>query len=65
MFAVTKAPKYANIDYIDYYGEKLDKSFQKFPETDLRFVLNGINGPQGGIAGMLLTPNRELVRPSS
>ena len=44
VFAVTKAPKYANIDYIDFYGEKLDKSFSKFPETDLRFVLNGING---------------------
>src|SRR4029077_1238455 len=29
-------------------------AFQKFPETDLRFVLNGINGPQNGIAGMLL-----------
>jgi len=51
VFAVTKAPKYANIDYIDYYGEKLDKIFGGFPETDLRFVLNGINGPQNGIAG--------------
>ena len=56
VFAVTKAPKYANIDYIDYYGAKLDKVFASFPETDLRFVLNGINGPQNGIAGMLLTP---------
>src|ERR671936_667303 len=46
VFAVTKAPKYANIDYLDHYGEKLDKAFQKFPETDLRFVLNGINGAQ-------------------
>jgi hypothetical protein len=36
------------------YGEKLDKVFQKFPRPTLRFVLNGINGPQGGTAGMLL-----------
>src|ERR1019366_3396787 len=64
VFAVTKAPKYANIDYVDFYGEKLDKSFAKFPETDLRFVLNGINGPQGGIAGMLLKPWDERVRSS-
>ena len=64
VFAVTKAPKYANIDYLDFYGEKLDKVFQKFPETDLRFVLNGINGPQGGIAGMLLTPWDERKRSS-
>ncbi|HVV41752.1 MAG TPA: efflux RND transporter permease subunit, partial [Nitrobacter sp.] len=64
VFAVTKAPKYANIDYSDYYGEKLDKAFAKFPETDLRFVLNGINGPQGGIAGMLLKPWDERKRSS-
>ena len=54
VFSVIKGPKYANIDYLDFYGEKLDKAFQKFPETDLRFALNGINGPQNGIAGMLL-----------
>jgi multidrug efflux pump len=56
VFSVTKAPKYANIDYVDFYGDKLNKAFQTFPETDLTFVLNGITGPQGGIAGMLLKP---------
>jgi len=55
VFAVTKAPKYANIDYVDFYGEKLDKAFASFPETDLRFVLNGINGPQAASPAMLLT----------
>ena len=64
VFAVTKAPKYANIDYLDFYGEKLDKVFASFPETDLRFVLNGINGPQNGIAGMLLKPWDERKRSS-
>jgi len=62
VFAITKAPKYANIDYIDFYGDKLDKAFQKFPETDLRFILNGITGPQGGFAGMLLKPWDERKR---
>ena len=64
VFSVTKAPKYANIDYINFYGDKLNKEFQKFPETDLTFVLNGINGPQGGIAGMLLKPWDERTRSS-
>src|SRR6267154_890293 len=64
VFAVTKAPKYANIDYSDFYGEKLDKVFSGFPETDLRFVLNGINGPQNGIAGMLLKAWDERDRSS-
>ena len=40
------------------------RRFAKFPETDLRFVLNGINGPQGGIAGMLLKPWDERTRSS-
>ena len=64
VFALLKGPKYANIDYLDFYGEKLDKEFQKFPETDLRFALNGINGPQNGIAGMLLKPWDERKRSS-
>ena len=46
VFSVLKAPKYANIDYPDFYSEKLDKAFAAFPETDLRFVINGINGAQ-------------------
>ncbi|WP_316167953.1 MULTISPECIES: MexW/MexI family multidrug efflux RND transporter permease subunit [unclassified Bradyrhizobium] len=62
VFSITKAPKYANIDYINFYGDKLNKAFQQFPETDLTFVLNGINGPQGGIAGMLLKPWDERKR---
>src|ERR1700751_3089461 len=62
VFAVTKAPKYANIDYVDFYGEKMDKGFQKFPETDLRFVLNGTPSAQSGIAGMLLKPWDERKR---
>ncbi len=41
VFALTKTPQYGNIDYADYYGAELDKAFATFPETDLRFVLNG------------------------
>jgi multidrug efflux pump len=64
VFSVLKAPKYANLDYLDFYGEKLDKVFSSFPETDLRFALNGINGAQNGIAGMLLKPWDERERSS-
>src|SRR3981189_1571690 len=64
VFAVTKAPKYANIDYIDFYGERVDKAFAAFPETDLRFVINGTAGPSNGIAGMLLKPWDERERSS-
>ena len=37
VFAVIKAPKYANIDYTDFYSRKMDKAFAAFPETDLAF----------------------------
>ena len=36
-----------------------------FPETDLRFVINGIDGPSNGIAGMLLKPWDERERSST
>src|ERR1700751_919363 len=64
VFSVIKGPKYANIDYLDFYGDKLDKVFASFPETDLRCALNGINGPQNGIAGMLLKAWDERKRSS-
>ncbi|MGY4229855.1 multidrug efflux pump [Bradyrhizobium sp. USDA 4503] len=64
VFALTKAPKYANIDYLDYYGAKLEKAFRKFSETDLSFVLNGSGGSQSGMAGMLLKPWDERKRSS-
>lgn len=62
VFAVLKGPKYANIDYMDYYGDKLDKVFASFPETDLRFMINGTAGINNGIAGMLLKPWDERKR---
>jgi len=64
VFSVIKGPKYANIDYMDFYGEKLDKAFASFPETDLRFMINGINGINNGIAGMLLKPWEDRKRSS-
>ncbi|MBN8982752.1 MAG: MexW/MexI family multidrug efflux RND transporter permease subunit [Rhizobiales bacterium] len=64
LFSVTKAPQYANIDYTDFYGKKLDAAFSKFPETDLRFIINGTNGPNNGISGMILKPWDERTRSS-
>ncbi|EGP08467.1 MexW/MexI family multidrug efflux RND transporter permease subunit [Afipia clevelandensis] len=64
LFSVTKAPQYANIDYSNFYGKKLDKVFASFPETDLRFIINGTSGPANGIAGMILKPWDERKRSS-
>ena len=62
LFALTKAPQYANLDYTNAYGEELDKAFTAFPEADLRFVVNGRFGPNQGIAGIILKPWGERSR---
>ena len=63
VFAVIKGPQYANLDYADHYGRQVDQVFTTFPETDTRFVVNGMeSGPSGGMAGMILKPWDERER---
>jgi multidrug efflux pump len=62
LFALTKSPQYANLDYADSYNGKLDRAFASFPETDLRFIVNGRFGPNQGIAGAILKPWGERTR---
>ena len=62
LFGITKAPQYANLDYIDTYGRQLDEVFTRYPETDTRFVLNGMPTLTQGFAGMILKPWDERTR---
>ncbi len=62
LFALTKAPQYANLDYAQAYESALDKGFTSFPETYLRFIVNGRFGPNQGIAGVILKPWNERTR---
>src|SRR5260221_7966197 len=62
LFALTKAPQYANLDYLNAYGADLDKAFTSIPEHDLRFVVNGRGGPNQGIARVILKPWDERSR---
>jgi multidrug efflux pump len=62
LFALTKAPQYSNLDYSEAYGHKLDQAFTSFPETYLRFILNGRLGLNQGIAGVILKPWNERSR---
>ena len=64
LFALTKSPQYSNLDYADSYDAKLDKSLASFPETFLRFIVNGRFGPNQGIAGVILKPWNERTRSS-
>jgi multidrug efflux pump len=62
LFALTKAPQYSNLDYSDSYNAKLDHALSSFPETFLRFIVNGRFGPNQGIAGVILKPWGERTR---
>jgi multidrug efflux pump len=62
IFALTKAPQYANLDYLEAYDKALDRAFTSFPETYLRFIVNGSPGPDQGIAGVILKPWNERTR---
>jgi multidrug efflux pump len=62
LFALTKAPQYANLDYAEAYEGELDRGFTSFPETYLRFIVNGRFGPNQGIAGVILKPWNERTR---
>ncbi len=56
LFSQTKAPQYANIDYMDGFGDQLDQAFRSFPETDATFVLAGVPAVNQGFAGAILKP---------
>ncbi|MGH7110985.1 MAG: MexW/MexI family multidrug efflux RND transporter permease subunit [Stellaceae bacterium] len=62
LFALIKAPQYANLDYLEAYNGALDHAFTSFPETYLRFIVNGNQGPNTGIAGVILKPWDERTR---
>src|SRR5262249_39155222 len=62
LFALTKGPQYANLDYLDAYGADLDKALTSISEAELRFVVNGRFGPNQGIAGVILQPWGERAR---
>ena len=62
LFALTKAPQYANLDYLNAYGDELDRAMKTFPESELRFVVNGNIAPNQGLAGTILKPWNQRTR---
>ena len=64
VFAMGKAPQYANLDYTNAYGRQIDKAYTAFPETFARFVVNGFQGINTNISGMILKPWDERTRSS-
>jgi multidrug efflux pump len=62
MFSIMKAPQYANLDYLNAYGETLDHIIGALPETEVRFVFTGFPTSNGGASGLVLKPWDERTR---
>jgi len=65
LFSIIKAPQYANLDYLASFGDKLDKVLAGFPETEVRFVINGFPSTNAGASGLVLKPWDERKRTAS
>jgi len=54
IFALGKGPQYSNLDYTRIFSDQLDKVYQSFPETTGRFIVNGFEGVNASISGMIV-----------
>lgn len=62
IFALTKAPQYSNLDYMEQMTGKFTQAADTIAEKDHVFVINGYNGVHQGLAGLILKPWDERKR---
>ena len=65
VFATTKAPQYANVDYMARSSHALQELFFQMPDYQNSFITNGINGQNNGFSGIVLKPWEERQMTSS
>lgn len=62
VFLSMNAPKGANLAFTEHYTDQLASIFKKIPETQNFFIVNGNNGVNSAIAGLILKPWNERTR---
>ncbi|MBN5448279.1 MexW/MexI family multidrug efflux RND transporter permease subunit [Serratia marcescens] len=50
-----KAPQHVNLNYVERFAYKLDEVYNRMPETESRWIINGSDGTASGIGGINLT----------
>lgn len=50
-----KAPQHANLNYVERFAYKLDEVYNRMPETESRWIINGSDSTASGIGGINLT----------
>ncbi len=62
VFLFANAPQPTNLNYLNAYTDEFVEIFKSFPEYYSSFQINGFDGVQAGIGGLLLTPWDERER---
>ena len=62
LFVNVTAPKYTNLEFLETYTGQLNGIYESFPETQGSFIINGSNGVNQAISGMLLKPWQDRDR---
>ncbi|WP_395666350.1 multidrug efflux RND transporter permease subunit [Methylocella sp.] len=62
IFALIKAPQYANLDYLERATAQVQKAADAIPEKDNVFLINGSNGVRQGFGGVILKPWDQRAR---
>lgn len=63
LFAISTAPAYANIDYVEKYTSQFFKIYESFPETEDYFIINAASGSI--FSGAILKPWNQRKRTQS
>lgn len=56
LWVMYTAPNYANLDYTTKFAAPISQFFGSLPETQDYFMVNGFDGPNAGISGLILKP---------
>jgi hydrophobe/amphiphile efflux-1 (HAE1) family protein len=62
VFVTATAPESANFDYLTAYTREYAKIYEKIPEREDYFQINGLEKPNNAIGGLLLKPWDERAR---
>ncbi|WP_395696699.1 efflux RND transporter permease subunit [Methylocella sp.] len=56
IFALVKAPQYANLDYLEHATAQVQTAADAIPEKDHVFLINGSDGASQAFGGVILKP---------
>src|SRR5690606_11135792 len=56
VFMLTNAPQTANLEYLTQYTNEVNQRLREFDEYEAHFHINGMDGVNSGLGGVILKP---------